>query len=84
MKDAEILHLLARCKEKSDLPWAALLGRFSQQLVAISDRLSEDELYALLDTALSCYQKGYVEFVSGQEAKSFINEVRVRSRQASA
>jgi hypothetical protein len=81
MSDTEILTLLAHCKGKSNLSWDVLVNQFSKQLVALSGRLTEDELYALLDTALLCYQKGYEEFAAGQEAVSFINEIRTRARQ---
>lgn len=81
MSDMEILNLLAQCKGKSSTSWNVLLSQFSKQLVALSDRLDPEELYALLDIALLCYQKGYEEFDARQEAQSFINEVRIRSRQ---
>jgi hypothetical protein len=81
MSDSEILSLLAQCRGKSNTPWDVLVSQFSKQLIALSGRLTEDELYALLDIALICYQKGYEEFAAGQEAQSFINEIRIRSRQ---
>lgn len=81
MSDSEILSLLAQCRGKSNASWNVLVAQFSKQLIALSGRLTEDELYALLDIALICYQKGYEEFAARQEAQSFINEIRIRSRQ---
>jgi hypothetical protein len=80
MNDIEILAMLAQCKSKSSMPWDVLVSQFAKQLVALSDRISEQELYALLDVALICYQKGCDEFAAHHEALSFINEVRTRSR----
>jgi hypothetical protein len=80
MSDSEILSLLAQCRGKSNTSWDVLVAQFSKQLIALSGRLTEDELYALLDIALICYQKGYEEFAARQEAQSFINEIRHRSR----
>lgn len=87
MSDIEILALLARCKSKSNTSWNVLVARFARQLVSLSGRISEQELYALLDIAFVCYQKGYEEFAAHHnaarhEAQHFINEVRVRSRRA--
>ncbi len=79
MSDTEILTLLAQCRGKSNISWNVLVNQFSRQLVALSGRLTEDELYALLDIALLCYQKGYEEFAAGQEAQSFINDIRIRA-----
>jgi hypothetical protein len=80
MSDIEILSLLAQCKDKSSMPWNLLVSQFARQLIALSGRISEQELYALLDIALVCYQKGCDEFAAHREAQSFINEVRTRSR----
>ncbi|HYD82344.1 MAG TPA: hypothetical protein VEC06_21280 [Paucimonas sp.] len=79
MSDIEILALLAQCKNKSSMPWDVLVDQFARQLIALSDRLSRDELYALLDIALVCYQKGFDEFAAHREAQSFINELRTRA-----
>src|SRR4051812_37361606 len=80
MTDREIHDLLIKCKLKSRVPWDILVSQFSYQLVALSDRLTEDELYSLIDIAVACYQKGYEEFAAGQEAESLLNGVRRRSR----
>jgi hypothetical protein len=82
MSDLEILALLSRCKSKGDLPWNVLVNQFARQLVALSGRIGEQELYALLDIAFTCYQKGCDEFVAHREAQHVINEIRVRSRRA--
>jgi len=80
MSDIEILALLAQCKNRGNMPWNVLVAQFARQLVALSGRISEQELYSLLDIALVCYQKGCDEFTAHHEAQHFINEVRMRSR----
>ena len=80
MTDREMHDLLSRCKLKGNVPWEVLLSRFSKQLVAISDRLSEEELYSLIDIAMTCYQKGYTEVWAGDEARIVINRVRNAAR----
>lgn len=82
MTDREMHDLIDRCKRKGNVPWEVLMSRFSKQLVAISDRLSEDELYSLLDIAMTCYQKGYEEVWAGDEAQLVIDRVRTASRSA--
>ncbi|RJG06642.1 hypothetical protein D3870_12020 [Noviherbaspirillum cavernae] len=83
MTDREIHDLIARCSLKGNASWEVLVSQFSKRLVALSDRLTEEELYSLMDIAIACYQKGCDEFSAGREAESFINEVRRRSRQIS-
>jgi hypothetical protein len=83
MTDTEIVKLLAACKAKSNASWEELIAQFSRQLAALTGRIPEDELYSLLDIAFVCYQKGYSEFAAGEEARSFINEVRIRSSEQS-
>lgn len=80
MSDIEILTLLSQCKSRSNMSWNVLVSRFARQLVALSDRITEQELYDLLDIALVCYQKGFDELAAHREAQSFINEIRSRSR----
>jgi hypothetical protein len=80
MSDIEILAMLAQCKNRSDMPWSTLVRQFARQLMALSDRITEQELHDLLYIALICYQKGCDEFSAHREAQSFINEIRSRSR----
>ncbi|SNS33312.1 hypothetical protein SAMN06265795_102256 [Noviherbaspirillum humi] len=83
MTDREMHDLIIKCKLKGNASWEVLLSQFSRQLVAISDRLSEDELYSLMDIAMTCYQKGYQELWANDEAMEAINRARLSSRQSS-
>jgi hypothetical protein len=80
MTDHEIHELIARCRSKGSVSWDVLASRFSQCLVTLSGRLTEEELYSLMDIAIACYQKGYDEFAAGMEAERFISNVKRRSR----
>jgi hypothetical protein len=82
MTDPEILALITKCKVKSNASWEVLVARFSTQLVALSSRLSEEELYSLMEIAIMCYQKGYEEFAAAQEAEGIIKDIKRRSRRA--
>lgn len=84
MTDTEILALLARCKSRGDRPWEVLVDQFAGQLVSLADRLTEAELYELLDVALACYQKGYEEFSAHREARTVIDRVRLKAKRAPA
>ena len=81
MTDREIHDLIASCRTKGNASWDVLVSQFGRQLVALSDRLTEEELYALMEIAIACYQKGYDEFTAGAEAKYLINDIRRRARQ---
>jgi hypothetical protein len=83
MTDTEIYDLITTCRIKSNTPWDVLVSRFSKQLVALSDRLTEEELYSLLDVALICYQKGYQEFGADREAATLLNRVKKVSHRRS-
>jgi hypothetical protein len=82
MTDPEILDMITKCKVKSDTSWNELVARFSTQLVALSSRLTEDELYALMEIAITCYQKGYEEFAAAHEVQGIIKDIKRRTRPA--
>jgi hypothetical protein len=82
MTDPEIHDLITKCRVKSNIPWNVLVARFSTQLVAISNRLTEEELYSLMEVAIMCYQKGYEEFAAAKEAEGVIKDIKRRSRPA--
>jgi len=84
MSDLEILALVAQCKSRSDVPWNVLVSEFAGKLVDLSGKLSEEELYSLLEIALVCYQKGYEEFDAHREAREVIERIRLRARQTPA
>lgn len=81
MSDMEIHDLISNCRIKSDVPWDVLVARFSKQLVALSDRLTEEELYSLMEVAIACYQKGYDEFAAAKETEFLIRDMKRRSCQ---
>jgi len=76
MTDREMQDLMARCRRKSSASWQVLVSQFSTRLLAVSDRLTEEELYSLMDIALSCYQKGCEEFTAWDETRTVIERVR--------
>jgi hypothetical protein len=82
MTDREMQDLIAKCRLKSSAPWNVLVSQFSTRLLAVSDRLTEDELYSLMDIALSCYQKGYEEFSAWEETGILIDRARRTSGQS--
>lgn len=76
MTDREMQDLIAKCRLKSSASWNVLVSQFSTRLLAVSDRLTEEELYSLMDIALSCYQKGYEEFSAREETGILIERAR--------
>jgi uncharacterized protein YgfB (UPF0149 family) len=72
MTDEEIHAVIAKCGAKNNASWEALVSQFAKKMVALSDRLSEEELYSLLEVALACYQKGYDEIITagGMESRA--------------
>jgi hypothetical protein len=72
--------LLAKCRIKSQVPWEDLMSQFSRKLVALSERLTDDELYSLMDIVMACYQKGYDEFATREETENLLKDIRRRTR----
>jgi hypothetical protein len=81
MTDGEIYDLITKCRLKSRPSWDVLVSQFSKRLVKLSDRLTDEELYSLLDIAAACYQKGYEEFATSQETDRLLKGISRRARQ---
>jgi hypothetical protein len=82
MSDGELYDLVTKCRTKSNASWEVLVSQFSKRLVALSDRLSEEELYSLMDIAMACYQKGYEEFTASREAEDLMKNIKRPLRRA--
>lgn len=84
MTDDEIHAVIAKCGAKNNATWDALVSQFSKTMVALSDRLSEDDLYSLLEVALACYLKGYDDINAVREKENRQRRVAQRSSDRSA
>ena len=82
MTDREMQDLIVKCRHKSSPSWNVLVSQFSTRLLAVSDRLTDEELYSLIDIALSCYQKGHEEFSAWEETELVIDRARRPSRRS--
>lgn len=85
MTEQTILDLITREEQQElDLSYNQLTQLFAHELAAVSHKLNQDDLAALVAIGVALYQKGFKEFRAGIDEKALFAALQKRRDEGGA